>query len=257
MRSWRSTSCSRATAWPREIEVNPAGVVDYGYVALGEQAERTFVATNVGDTVLQVEAHPQSKEAHIAPTQFALAPGESARLTLFFAPEALGDRRGRVLLVSNDVKDRARPLEYKGHGVLADIDLTQIVEVLVSRGEKTQPLAVDWDNAPVVQKDGTKVDVAFAISDSLRQALIGREMVIEWTRLDENYAPKGKSSTQKQKVAIYESSGRAGPSGGSQLAVVGRRQSPRAAQSHYPELSGCSAAERVAAFGSRGLEVGI
>ena len=190
-----------------EIELNPAGVVDFGYVVLGEQAERTFVATNVGDTVLQVEAHPQSKEAHVAPAQFALAPGESARLTLFFAPDALGERRGRVLLVSNDVKDRARPLEYKGRGVLADIDLARIVEVLVSRGEKPQPLAVGWDNTPVVQKDGTKVDVAFAIPDSLRQVLIGREMVVEWTRLDENYAPKGKNSTQKQKVAIYESSG--------------------------------------------------
>ena len=190
-----------------EIDLNPAGVVDFGYVVLGEQAERTFVATNVGDTVLQVEAHPQSKEAHVAPAQFALAPGESARLTLFFTPNALGDRRGRVLLVSNDVKDRARPLEYKGHGVLADIDLAQIVEVLVSHGEQTQPLAVGWDNTPVVQRDDTKVDVAFAIPDSLRQALIGREMVVEWTRLDENYAPKSKNSTQKQKVAIYESSG--------------------------------------------------
>ena len=188
-----------------EIEVNPAGVVDFGYVVLGEQTERTLVATNVGDTVLQVEAHPQSKEAHVEPAQFALAPGESARLTLFFTPDALGERRGRVLLVSNDVKDRARPLEYKGHGVLADIHLAQIVEVLVSRGEKTQPLAVGWDNAPVVQKDGTKVDVAFAIPDSLRRALVGREMVVEWTRLDENYAPKG--SIQKKKVTIYESSG--------------------------------------------------
>ena len=189
-----------------EIELNPAGVVDFGYVVLGEQTERTVVATNVGDTVLQVEAHPQSKEAHVEPAQFALAPGESARLTLFFTPDALGDRRGRVLLVSNDVKDRARPLEYKGDGVLADIDLAQIVEVLASRSEKTKPLAIDWDNAaPVVQKDGTKVDVAFAIPDSLGRALIGREMVVEWTRLDENYAPKG--STQKKKVTIYESSG--------------------------------------------------
>ena len=188
-----------------EIELNPAGVVDFGYVVLGEQAERTLVATNVGDTVLQVEAHPQSKEAHVAPTQFALAPGESVRLKLFFAPNALGERRGRILLVSNDVKDRARPLEYKGHGVLADIHLAQLVEVLVSRGEKTQPLAVGWNNVPVVQKDDTKVDVAFAISDSLRRALIGRELVVEWTRLDENYAPKG--SSQKRKVTIYESSG--------------------------------------------------
>lgn len=188
-----------------EIELHPAGTVDFGYVALGEQTEKTFVATNVGDTVLQVEAHPQSKEGRVAPAQFALAPGESARLQLFFAPSALGENRGRVLLVSNDVKDRARPLEYKGHGVLADIDLAQIVEVLVSRGEQTQPLAVGWNNAPVVQKDGTKVDVAFAIPDSLRPALIGREVAVEWTRLDENYAPKG--STKKKKVTIYPSSG--------------------------------------------------
>lgn len=190
-----------------EIDLHPAGLVDFGYVALGQQAERTFVATNVGDTVLQVEAHPQSEEAHVAPARFALAPGESARLALFFAPEALGERRGRVLLVSNDVKDRARPLEYKGQGVLADIDLAQIIEVLVSHGEKTQPLVVGWDNTPVVQKDGTKVDVAFAVSDSLRPALIGRELVVEWTRLDENYAPKSRGSSEKQKVTLYESSG--------------------------------------------------
>ncbi|MDE3260125.1 MAG: choice-of-anchor D domain-containing protein [Gemmatimonadota bacterium] len=191
-----------------EIELNPAGVVDFGYAVLGEQSERTFVATNVGDTVLQVEAHPQSKEAHVAPAKFALDAGESASLTLCFTPHALGERRGRVFLVSNDVKDRARPLEYKGNGVLADVDLAQIVEVLVTRGEKTQPLAVGWNNVPVMQRDGTKVDVSIAIPDSLRQALIGREIVVEWTRLDENYATKGRSSNRKQKVKIYESSGR-------------------------------------------------
>ena len=77
-----------------EIELHPAGVVDFGYAVLGEQAERTFVATNVGDTVLQVEAHPQSKEAHVEPAQFALAPGESAPLKLFFAPDALASAAG-------------------------------------------------------------------------------------------------------------------------------------------------------------------
>ena len=188
-----------------EIELNPAGVVDFGYTALGEQAEKTFVATNVGNTVLQVEAHPQSKDARVEPAQFALDAGESARVTLFFSPDAIGDRRGRVFLVSNDVMDRARPLEYKGHGVLADIDLAQIVEVRVTRGEKTQPLAVGWNNVPVVQKDGTRVDVSFTIPDSQRQALIGREMVVEWTRLDEDFAPKG--GIQKRKITIYESSG--------------------------------------------------
>ena len=188
-----------------EIELNPPGIVDFGYAVLGEDVERTLVATNVGDTVLQVEAHPQSKEARMEPAQFALAPGASVSLRLYFAPNALGERRGSVWLVSNDFKDRARPLEFKGHGVLADVDLAQIVEVLVSRDEEARRLAVGWNNAPNVQKDGTKVDVAFAIPDSLRRSLIGREMVVEWTRLDENYAPKG--STERNRVTIYDSSG--------------------------------------------------
>ena len=188
-----------------EIELNPAGVVDFGYAALGEDVERTLVATNVGDTVLRVEAHPQSKEARVDPAQFALPPGESVSLKLSFAPNALGERRGSVWLVSNDFKDRARPLEFKGQGVLGDIDLAQIVEILVSRDDEARPLAVDWDNVPIVQKDGTKVDVVFAIPDSLRRALIGREMIVEWTRLGEDYAPKG--GTRSKKITIHETSG--------------------------------------------------
>ena len=188
-----------------EIELHPQGVVDFGYVVLGESSEQTLVATNAGDTVLQVESHPQSKEARIEPAQFALGPGESTRFKVFFKPEALGERLGRVLLVSNDVKDRARPLKYKGHGALENIDLARITQVIVSRGETSENLTVAWNNAPIVQKDGTKVDIAFQIPDSLRQALIGREIIVEWTKLDENYDPKG--GTQQQKVRIYESSG--------------------------------------------------
>ena len=188
-----------------EIELHPKGVVDFGYVVLGESSEQTIVATNTGDTVLQVEAHPQSKEASIEPSRFALGPGESTRLQAFFAPESLGERLGRVLLVSNDVKDRARPLKYKGHGALENIDLARITQVLVSRGEISSKLGVGWNNAPIVQKDGTKIDVAFQIPDSLRRALVGREITVEWTKLDENYDPKG--GTQQKKVKIYESSG--------------------------------------------------
>jgi hypothetical protein len=187
-----------------EIELHPSGTVDFGYVVLGKREERTLVATNVGDTVLQVESHPQSKEAHIEPAQFALAPGESTRLKVFFEPEALGQRLGRVLLISNDVKDGARPLKYKGHGALENIDLARVTQVLVSRGTASSRLAVGWNNAPVVQKEGTKIDIAFQIPDSLRQALVGREITIEWTKLDANYDPTG--STHQKKVKIYESS---------------------------------------------------
>ncbi len=188
-----------------EIELHPKGVVDFGYVVLGERSEQTIVATNAGDTVLQVESHPQNKEASIEPAQFALAPGESTRLKVFFDPESLGERLGRVLLVSNDVKDRARPLKYKGHGALENIDLARVTQVMVSRGETSSNLGVGWNNAPIMQKDGTKIDIAFQIPDSLRLALVGREIIIEWTKLDQNYDPKG--ATQQKKVKIYESSG--------------------------------------------------
>ena len=220
-----------------EIELNPAGVVDFGYVVLGEQTERTLVATNVGDTVLQVEAHPQSKEAHVAPAQFALAPGESARLTLFFTPDALGERRGRVF-VGQQRRQGPRPS----------------TRIQGARGTRRYPLGADCrglglarreDPAlgrrletilpPVVQKDGTKVDVAFAIPDSLRRALIGREMVVEWTRLDENYAPERQKQYPKEEgCTIYESSGERVLAEDLNLQIVGGRQAPSAAQNHYP-----------------------
>lgn len=187
-----------------EIEINPSGVVDFGYVVLGETEERTLVATNSGDTTLQVEAHPETPEVRVEPTHFSLAPGQSTRLKVFFQPNALGERLGRVLLVSNDVKDKARPLTFKGQGALRNIDLASITRLIATRKEQGSPLPVGWNNTPMVQKDETKIDVAFDIPDSLRQALVGREFTIEWTTLDENYDPKG--GAKQTSVKIYDSS---------------------------------------------------
>ena len=58
-----------------EIEINPTGVVDFGYVVLGETEERTQVATNSGDTILQVEAHPETPEVRVDPATFSLGAG--------------------------------------------------------------------------------------------------------------------------------------------------------------------------------------
>ena len=55
-----------------EIEINPTGVVDFGYVVAGDTEERTLVATNSGDTVLQVEAHPETPEVRVDPATFSL-----------------------------------------------------------------------------------------------------------------------------------------------------------------------------------------
>jgi len=74
--------------------------------------------------------------------------------------------------------------------------------VLASRKAESALADLSWNNTPLVLLDGTKVDVAFTIPDSLRQALIGRRIDIEWVQLDENYDPKG--SVRQTVVDIYE-----------------------------------------------------
>ena len=187
-----------------EIELNPTGTIDFGYVVLGKKEERNIVATNSGDTVLQVQAHPETPEVHVQPSNFSLGPGESTRLKVRFAPAALGERFGRILLVSNDVQDKARPIQLKANGALENIDLASIIRLNGSRKDKEKAILPRWNNTPIIEKDQTKIDVIFAIPDSLRQALIGRQFSIEWTKLDENYDPQGGSQTTI--VKIYESS---------------------------------------------------
>ena len=187
-----------------EIELNPTGTIDFGYVVLGKEEERSIVATNSGDTVLQVQAHPETPEVHVFPSSFSLGPGESTRLNVKFIPAALGERFGRILLVSNDVEDKARPIQLKANGALENIDLARIVHLISSRKDKEKVISPKWNNTPIIEKDQTKIDVIFAIPDSLRQALIGRQFSIEWTKLDENYDPQGGS--QRSTVKIYESS---------------------------------------------------
>ena len=185
-----------------EIELHPSGTLDFDYVVLGESQVRTLVATNTGDTALRVEASPLTREAHVDPAAFSLQPGESTRLAVSFQPETLGDRFGQILLVSNDVRDRAQPIKIKGHGALNAIDLSAITSVRVSRksGSRSQPVA--WTNAPIVLPDGTKVDLVFELPDSLHAALVGRKIEIEWVELDENYDPKG--GPRQLEVQIYD-----------------------------------------------------
>jgi len=104
--------------------------------------------------------------------------------------------------VSNDVRDKAQPVKIKGQGSLESIDLARITQVMVSRKETPQVMQVPWNNTPMVLRDGMKVDLSFLVPDSLRQALVGRRIDIEWTQLDENYDPKG--SAKQTTVQIYE-----------------------------------------------------
>ena len=185
-----------------EIALHPTGPIDFGYVVLGRRETRTLVATNTGDTALRVEANSLGSEAAVEPAAFDLEPGESTPLKVHFSPEALGDRFVQVLLVSNDVRDRAQALRVGGKGALESIDLEAVTSVFAARKSGSEALPLRWNNNPVVLKDGTKLDVGFKIPDSLRQALVGRKFTIEWTQLDDQYDPKGGS--KQSEVHIYE-----------------------------------------------------
>ena len=116
-----------------EIELIPSGPLNFDWVVLGETEARTLVATNTGDTALEVIANPLSREARVEPASFALDPGESTRLQVYFTPEALGDRFGQILLVSNDISDKAHAIKVKGRGALRSVDLASLARVSVTR----------------------------------------------------------------------------------------------------------------------------
>ena len=187
-----------------EIELHPSGVLDFGHVVIGESDQRALVATNSGDTALEVEASALTGEARVEPAAFSLDPGESTTLNIHFSPEALGERFGQILLISNDVRDKAQPIKIRGRGALGSVDLASIVSVLATGKSGARRLEVPWNPTPLVLRDGTRIDMRIDIPDTLRQALEGRRVDVEWVQLDENYDPKG--GPRQARVQIYADS---------------------------------------------------
>ena len=187
-----------------EIELHPSGVLDFGHVVIGDSDQRALVATNSGDTALQVEAGALTGEVGVEPAAFSLDPGESTTLRIHFSPEALGERFGQVLLISNDVRDKAQPIKIRGRGALGSVDLASIVSVLATGKSGAKRLEVPWNPTPLVVRDGTRIDLRIDLPDSLRQALVGRRVDVEWVQLDENYDPKG--GPRQARAQIYADS---------------------------------------------------
>ena len=63
--------------------------------------------------------------------------------------------------------------------------------MLATRKSGEKRLRIPWNHTPFVVPDGTRIDLRLEIPDSLRQALVGRRVDVEWVQLDENYDPKG------------------------------------------------------------------
>ena len=186
-----------------DLELHPSGSLEFDYVTLGERATQTLVATNTGDTGLQVKAHSETAEARAEPASFSLQPGESTPLQIFFSPATLGKRTAQIRLISNDVKEKALPLKIGGQGALANLDLTRTVVVLSSRRTHFDTLEVGWNNTPIVLHDQSKIDLVFKLPDSLHSALIGRTFDISWIQLDEKYDAQG--GAKQLKVQIHDS----------------------------------------------------
>ncbi len=187
-----------------EIELHPSGPLEFGYVELGKREARTIVATNSGDSESRVEARSLTPEAHAEPNNFTLRPGESTRVQIYFSPQVLGNRLGKILLISNDLKDKARPIPIRGKGALGNIDLAEIAMVTATRKTSKDTLDVEWNRTPVIVRDATKIEVGIAMDDSLRRALVGRKINIEWVKLDANYDPRG--SAKRTQLQLHESS---------------------------------------------------
>ena len=151
-----------------QIELHPPGPLEFGHVVLGGREALALVATNSGDSESRVEGRSLSSEAHLEPAVFTLQPGESAPLKVYFSPAALGERHAQVLLISDGIKERARPIQIRGKGALEDIDLSAITTITAVRRSRADTLEV------------------------------------EWVKLDHNYDPKG--SVRRTELRIYESS---------------------------------------------------
>ncbi len=187
-----------------QIELHPAGPLEFGFVELGGQEAVTLVATNSGDSESRVEARALSREAYLEPSVFTLQPGESTRLQVYFSPEAQGDRRAQILVISDGIKEKARPILIKGMGALKDIDLTRIATVTAVGKSRIDTLEVKWNKTPLMVADGSKIHLAFTNIDSLRHSLVGRRIAVEWIKLDDNYDPKG--SAKRTELRLYEAS---------------------------------------------------
>ncbi len=187
-----------------EIELHPSGPLEFGYVELGKSETRTIVATNSGDSESWIEARSLTPEVRAEPNTFTLRPGESTKLAVLFTPQVLGNRLGKILLISNDLKEKARPISIRGKGALGSIDLAEVTTVSAIRKSTLDMLDLEWNNTPLIVRDASKIEVGFVVDDSLRRTMVGRKINVEWVKLDENYDPKG--SAKRAELQIYEAS---------------------------------------------------
>ena len=106
-------------AAPGQIQVTADGPLEFGGVALGSGGTRTMQVTNSAtDPASRMTACLGLDGAafSVSPDQFQLGPGESATVTVTFAPQAAGHASASMALVSGDPNHPLVTLLAHGYG---------------------------------------------------------------------------------------------------------------------------------------------
>ena len=106
-------------ATPGTIGVTADGPLEFGGVPVGTSATRTFQVTNTAiDPTSRLAACVgfDGPGFSVSPEQVELGPGESATVTVTFAPTAAGHASSTIALVSGDTARPLAPLLAHGYG---------------------------------------------------------------------------------------------------------------------------------------------
>ena len=107
---------------PPEITVAPMEL-DFGSVAQGQRSTKSFTITNTGAQTLNITGWRFSVNAGVfgsltSPWPTQLDPGQSAEITMWFRPPALGIHEDWLLIQSNDPVTPELQVHHIGEGVL-------------------------------------------------------------------------------------------------------------------------------------------
>lgn len=93
--------------------------VDFGAVALGEQATRKLTFHNTSATAFAdvwMEEEPSDRAFQVEMTETFLSPGQSAQWTILFEPSEAGDVSSSLLVWSSDSELSNTRIELLGSG---------------------------------------------------------------------------------------------------------------------------------------------
>ena len=129
---------------PSDLAVSPTGI-DFGMVATGTERDTTFTLTNTNQDTLAITGVTTTDSVFtVADTTLALAPGDTATLSVTFAPTGRGSVNAQVVLTS-DAPSSPHVVGVRGEG----------------RTVQTMAIAADTSTVVYQDADGTVTAVTF------------------------------------------------------------------------------------------------